>query len=140
MPQPLADLADLTDALYQAELAKMHGLVAQERKLRADLAKLEKHHKHNLTLPATQMFAPRHIGADVLWHGWVGRSRLELNQKLALVLAQKSRMMHALRRAHGKHLAAEKLLENARIEHRKRIDDKRDQQEQNLLLMKGYQG
>jgi small-conductance mechanosensitive channel len=140
MSEPLADLADLTDALYQAELAKMQGLAARENKLRADLVKLDQHHKQNLTLPAAQLFAPRHIGADVLWHGWVGRSRTELNQQLALVLAQKSQMMNALRRAHGKHLAANQLLEDAQAKRRKRFNDKRDQQEQSLLLLKPYQG
>ena len=140
MSEPLADLVNLTDALYQAELAKMQGLAARESKLRADLAKLDQHHKQNLTLPATELFAPRHIGADVLWHGWVGRTRTELNQQLALVLAQKSQMMKALRSAHGKHQAADQVLEDARISRRKRFNDKRDQQEQSLLLLKPFQG
>lgn len=139
MQGPLADLADLTDALYQVELAKMHGLAAHEGKLRADLAALDQHHKQNLTLPAAQLFAPRHIGADVLWHGWVGRSRTELNQKLALVLAQKAQMMKALRRAHGKYQAAKQMREDAQSKQRIRLNEKRDQQEQNLLLLKPYQ-
>jgi len=140
MHEPLADLVDLNDALYQAELAKMQGLAAHEGKLRADLARLEQQHKQNLTLPATQLFAPRHIGADVLWQGWVGRSRTDINQQLALVLAQKAQMMKGLRLAHGKHQAAKQLLEDARTEHHSRLNEKRDQQEQNLLLLKPYQG
>ena len=140
MQGPFADLVDLTDALYQAELAKMHGLAAQESKLRSDLAKLDLHHKQNMALSASEFFAPRHIGADVLWQGWVGRSRAELNRQLALVLAHKAQMMKALHHAHGKRHAASQLLENAQSERRKKINEKRDQQEQNLLLLKPYQG
>jgi hypothetical protein len=140
MHQPLADLVDLNDALYQAELAKLQGLTAQEGKLRADLARLEQHHQQNQSLPAEQLFAPRHIGADVLWQGWVGRTRTELNQKLALVLAQKSQMMNGLRRAHGKREAAKQLLHDARAKHRTRLNEKREELEQGLLLLKPYMG
>ena len=140
MHDPLADLADLTDALYQAELAKLHGVAAQESKLRADLIRLDQHQKQNLALPAAELFAPRHIGADVLWQGWVGRTRTELNQQLALVLAHKAQMMKALRRAHGKHHAANQIWEDAQRARRKKRTEKRDQQEQGLLLLKPYQG
>ncbi|VAV97075.1 hypothetical protein MNBD_ALPHA07-649 [hydrothermal vent metagenome] len=140
MHDPLADLVNLTDALYQAELAKMHGLAAQESKLRGDLIKLDQHQKQNMALSASELFAPRHIGADVLWQGWVGRSRTELNQQLALVLAKKSQMMSALRRAHGKRHAAAQLRKDALSARRKKSNEKRDQQEQNLLLLKPYLG
>lgn len=140
MLTPLIELATLTDALYQAQLAKLHKLVEAERKLRRDLDALETHQRANLALPDAQLCAPRQIGADVLWQGWVSRSRQELNRQLALVLAQKAQMMRTLRSAHGKRHAAKELLKDAQSEHRHRRDAKRNHQEQSLLLLKSHMG
>lgn len=111
MHDPLKDLAQLTDALYQAELSKMHDINSREASLRQQLADLEDLRHSNAAIPPNDMHKVRQIGADVLWEGWVSRARADLNTQLAQVLAQKAHMTVALRHAFGKQNAAREMLE-----------------------------
>lgn len=106
MPDRTHDLAQLTDALYQKERAKLLDLNRQEARLRSDLARLDAQRHANQRLPDPDMQGFREIGADLRWLGWVGHNRAALQTDLAQVLARKGRMMQALRRAFGKHQAA----------------------------------
>lgn len=111
MHDPLEDLAKLTDALYEAELSKMQVLNKHEARLRLGLKELDEMRHRNQTLPEVQMNSVRQTGADVLWEGWIGRTRENLNTQLAQVLAQKARMASGVRRAFGKRMAAADLME-----------------------------
>ncbi len=113
MTEPLGDLVDLTRALYEAEAAKMRDLVKREAELRRALEELAQHRRDSLTMPDMQLAHIRQIGADVLWLGWIDRSRQELNTQLAQVLGKKERMMGAVRTAFGKMLAAQDILNKA---------------------------
>lgn len=108
----LSELAALTDMLYRAEQAKLREIVAKEATLRRDLARLDENRRRTMHLPDDQLTNMRHIGADLQWQAWLGRSREELNRQLALCLAQKARMLTALRRAHGRKLASDEILKN----------------------------
>lgn len=102
----MGDLATLTEALYETERAKLRDLTRQETRLRNDLALLDARRLSNQRVlqPGLQGF--REIGADLLWLGWIGRNRTDLQTELARVLARKGQMMPTLRRAYGKHQAA----------------------------------
>lgn len=106
---PLGDLVGLTDVLYRAEQTKLRELSEREGQLRRALITLEERRKATASLPATQLDAIRQVGADLLWQGWIGRNRAGLNRQLALCLAQKARFLTNLRRAYGRHLAAQSL-------------------------------
>lgn len=67
----------------------------------------------------------RAIGADLLWKSWLGRSRSELNMKLARVLATKEQEQEKVRRAFGKVNALEELVLSGRVKQRK-TDARRD--------------
>ncbi|WP_299847476.1 hypothetical protein [uncultured Roseovarius sp.] len=134
MNDPLKDLSNLTDALYQAELGKMRAVNAREASLRHDLAELENLRRNNMTLPQTELHTVRQIGADVLWEGWVSRTRADLNTQLAQVLAQKARMTAELRRAFGKQIAAGELLKEA-TDTKKQNREKRKRQVQDDLQL-----
>lgn len=136
MHDPLNDLANLTDALYQAELSKMREVNAREASLRHDLAELESLQRSNMALPQADLHTVRQIGADVLWEGWVSRTRADLNMQLAQVMAQKARMTTQLRRAFGKQIAAAELLRKADDEKRQRREKRRWQNQDDLQLMK----
>lgn len=136
MHDPLNDLANLTDALYQAELSKMREVNAREASLRHDLAELESLQRSNMALPQADLHTVRQIGADVLWEGWVSRTRADLNMQLAQVMAQKARMTTQLRRAFGKQIAAAELLRKADDEKRQRREKRRWQKQDDLQLMK----
>ncbi|WP_306115837.1 MULTISPECIES: hypothetical protein [unclassified Roseovarius] len=113
MPDALQDLANLTDAIYQAELQKMAVLNHKEAEIRRKIADLETLRRDNLQLPSNDLNAVRQIGADVLWQGWVGHTRESLNIELAQILAQKEYMKSALQRAFGKQAAAKELVADA---------------------------
>lgn len=110
MRDQIEELAQLTDALYEAELNKMRLINAREARLRRDLAELENLRRRNQDLPTTQLNSVRQLGGDVLWQGWLARTREDLNTQLALVLAQKANLQAGLRRAFGKHVAAKEML------------------------------
>jgi len=136
MSQRLSDLTKLTEALYQAETAKMQDLLLQEAKLRQDLADLEEHRRANRDLPDTAMQGVRQIGADILWQGWVGRSKVDLQAELARVLARKGQMIGQLRRAFGKHQAATKMLADDTGAHTKKALVRRESLLADLALLK----
>ena len=133
--QSLPELVELTGVIYRAEQNRVRELQHQEARLRSAIARLEDHRKSAMALPAVQLAPLRQIGADIAWQGWVGRNKEELNRRLALCLAQKSRLMKGLRRAYGQHSAAESLLHKDRLMTQKRSDQKSNEQEQanNLL-------
>lgn len=135
MSKPLEDLAELTDALYQAELAKVRELAQHENALRRDLQELETHRVQSLALPDAHLHGVRQIGADMLWQAWVGRTKAQLNIQLAQVLVQKAALTKALRRAFGRQSAAAGLLSEARHAHRASHEKSRNLQEEQLQLL-----
>jgi len=135
----LEDLVGLTDMLYRAEQAKMRDLIQQEASLRQALSQLEDRRKATLALPAEELHTVRQIGADILWQGWVGRNRDELNRQLALCLAQKARLLTKLRQAYGKHQAAETVLEQEKAARQETRGRRQIAQEQGLALIRASQ-
>lgn len=136
MSQTLTDLTKLTEALYQAETAKMQDLLQQEAKLRQDLVRLEEHRCDNRNLPDADMQGLRQIGADLLWQGWVGRSKVNLQAELARVLGRKGQMLGQLRRAFGKHQAATKVLAANKSTDTQKALTRREDMLANLVLLK----
>ena len=137
-PEAMAALVDTADALYQARLARLRTVLAEEGRLRRELADLDGHRLRNAALPAPDMAGLRAVGAEVLWQGWVGRMRADLNARLARVLAQKEAQMDALREAFGRAEAARGLLEDARVAARKQAATRAARQVENLVQMRAF--
>ncbi len=131
MRDPLDDLSRLTDMIYQADLAKLQKLNAEEAKLRENLKALQ---TRAHTAADRQMVPMRQIGADVLWQGWVSRTRQELNIKLAQVLMRKEQMKTDLKRSFGKHQAVEELHRD-QVQNRIKAREKRREQMQETLRL-----
>lgn len=108
----LMDLVDLTEALYRSEQTRTRDLQQRETDLRQALKRLETSRKSSLISSSDRLDPLRQIGADVLWQGWLGRNREELNRQLALCLAQKAHHLTELRRVFGRHVAAQSLLDD----------------------------
>ena len=140
MYEPLDELAKLTDAIYQAELTKMKTLIKREAELRQKLLRLDEQRRKNMAIPNTQMVGARQIGADVLWQGWVGRTRHELNIQLAQVMAQKAKMVDALRHTFGRQIAASELLETAQNDRYQRSEKQHQLYQDNLQILKLSKG
>lgn len=108
----LATLLTITQAKYDQQQQSFQKLVAEENRLRGELARLAAALKQSQTEPE-QESDMRAIGADILWQGWVGRSKTQLNLKLAQVLALKSHHLAQVKQAYGKVLVVKELQENA---------------------------
>ncbi len=108
----LSDLHQLTRVHYERAQQSLKALTQQETLIRAELQRLsEQERAANATAPDN---APmRAIGADVIWLGWVGRSKAQLNMALAQILAQKEHHLARVRTAYGKVLVTRQLAENA---------------------------
>jgi hypothetical protein len=102
--EKLAQLAQVTEALYLREYEKIRPILAREAELRRDLTRL-----NGLAEEARRQeadaFAMRTVGADLLWQGWVTRTRRQLNIELATVMARKIEAMRRVRKAFGRRQA-----------------------------------
>ncbi|QUJ76298.1 hypothetical protein KDD17_15580 [Sulfitobacter albidus] len=96
----------LTDAVYQRERQGIQRVLAEEARLRAQLAQLDAHLAESR---ADTDQGQRHIGADVLWQGWVGRKKTELNQQLARLMVIKEQHLKQVRHAFGRFIVAGQL-------------------------------
>lgn len=138
--QNLKDLQDLTSVLYQAERGKFREITEREKHLRCEIARLDELRSSTAEIPEAKLYASRRVGADILWQGWLGRNRQDLNRQLALCLAQKAQRLTALRRSHGKYLAAIRVLESARASQNSRFYRKSEDDIQNMVLLRGESG
>ncbi len=119
-PEKLAALVRVTELRFQKEYDAVRALIEEEARLRGDLAKLD---RQSMAVgsggDADQ--AMRTIGADILWQGWVARTRRDLNMQLARVLARKPHVMDRVRKAFGRQEATRHLWQAAvREQKRKR--------------------
>ncbi|MEP2642831.1 hypothetical protein [Roseobacter sp.] len=112
-------LHTLADAKYQARQQRFQKLLARENVVRAELVKLG---EREAAANATNDPNMRAIGADVIWKSWLGRARVSLNMKLALIMAEKEQHLRQVREAYGKVLASEALVNQLSVE---RLDKKR---------------
>ena len=132
----LTDMAQVTAALFEAEQAKLRDLLQREAELRRALDTLDRHRRDASSLPPSDLNAPRAVGADLLWQGWVGRKRAELNTQLAQVLVRKAGRMADLRRAFGRKAAIDRLCDDARLAAQKAARKRDDETVQGLALIR----
>ena len=110
----LRALAEVTEARFEAERARLRRFFEVEAGLRRDLERLDAHARAMAALPPGDLGQARAIGADIAWSAWQARKRAEVLRDLALHLARKEAVMKSLRRAYGKKEAAETLWQDAR--------------------------
>ncbi|WP_322867077.1 hypothetical protein U5922_013375 [Aquicoccus sp. G2-2] len=135
MTDPAQDLVALTDAVFQADLARLRTITSEEAALRADLATLQGAVSRSVALPASDALALRQLGGDLLWLSWVGRKRSDLNMRIANVMARKLDAEGALRRSFGKAEVAQQIADKAQQKRRADTASKtlEDQQAQAIL-------
>lgn len=108
----LQDLQKVTDALYQKQFQSVQKLLAEESRLRSAVARLDQQ-SEPLSEPRAEISPLQATGADVMWQRWAEKTRANLNQELALVLAQKLQVMDRVRHAFGRNEAAKELVKKA---------------------------
>lgn len=108
----LDDLHTTLDALYEKERSGFQALLAREGTIRAELDKIDQMMKGS-SARTGEPDAMKQIGADVLWQGWAGRAKDDLNVALAQILAQKEHQLARLRQAYGKVLVTRQMITNS---------------------------
>lgn len=115
------DLFTITDALYQADLAGLQSVTAEESALERALHDLDEEERRAALLSDDGALALRQFGGDLLWKSWIGRKRRMLNEKLANVRVRKDAALRRMQRSFGKKTAASQLedrLRHDRTRHR----------------------
>jgi len=132
----LRELTELAAVVRGVEEAGLRVIASEEARVRERLAMLDDHGAAAAVPSDQTTLALRSVGADLLWRGWVARTRRELQIELARILARKGEALRQLRRAHGRSQAAEALQADARRAERARLEHRRLLQEQNLQLLR----
>ncbi len=111
----LGMLLVITQAKYDQQQQSFQKLVSEENRLRAELIRLDVTARQAQSEPIGKQ-EMRAIGADIIWQGWVTRTKTQLNLKLAQVLALKLHHLAQVKNAYGKVLVVKELLGQARAE------------------------
>jgi hypothetical protein len=121
----LAQMSRVTETIYLHELQKVQSILKEENVLRGGLARLAALSKPPQD-PQSQIETMQAIGADVLWQGWVARTRRQLNMELAHVMAQKLARIDRVRQSFGRKQAVLSLHEQEVKNLRRRANLKRE--------------
>lgn len=105
-------------AQYEQQVQQFSKLVKQEAALRRELTRLSDLDQ-SAAAQGASLSSMQHLGADLIWQGWLGRAKTALNMDLAQVLARKEHEKTIVRRAFGKVTALEHLIDEARKKRRK---------------------
>ncbi|MFK7878965.1 hypothetical protein [Roseobacter sp.] len=112
----LREIQALVEAKYEVRRQAFQNLVKRENELRSEIRRIDEQAAGANARSDTEM---QSIGADVIWKSWVGKAKLSLNRKLALVLAEKEQHIRQVKQAYGKVVAAEKLVDDLSAQERK---------------------
>lgn len=112
----------VTEALYMREFQKIRSILEEETTLRQKLAQLDTQIADNQTAIRND-HTMKTVGADMLWQGWVTRTRRNLNTELAQVMARKLVAMDGVRQAFGRQQAVEKLLDLDKADNKRSLDN-----------------
>lgn len=123
----LAELARLSEAVQDADAAKLQAIRAEETRIRAQLAALDDRQQQTRSLSTMEVMPHNRLGGDILWQVWIGRRRRDLQIQLARCLARKGAARRALQKSFGKRSALENVTtelhqERARTDKIKALD------------------
>lgn len=116
--ESLSVLHEIANAYYERQRSDFDLILAQEARLREDLARLD------ASVPQCDdeesgYARMQMIGADVLWQGWLGRAKTRINMELAQTLARKAQATKRVKDAFGKILALDEMIVTIEKENRK---------------------
>ena len=131
----LDDLCAITDAVYQADLARFRAIAAEETALLQEMAELDQQEQRADAVADDGASALRQFGGDLLWKAWVGRKRQLLNLKLATLRVRKEAALRALQQSFGKKSVSQKLQQKARQDQRGRRAVRALAEEQEQIIL-----
>jgi hypothetical protein len=108
----MVQLVQVTQIAFQAEQAKLQGILDRENAIEESLASLRQSVHERTAVQQHTADAALLAGADFLWRTWVDKKRAALNVELASLRAERATHHAALAQAFGRKQVAEKLLKN----------------------------
>lgn len=132
METPLSALLRLTDMQWRTKQAALAALNAEETRIQGLLAQLDSEDEAARTGLAQNPLG-RHLGLDLRWQIWAGRTRANLNMERARILARKEALMGEMRKSFGRKQAAKSLVRQER--QRRRVRFKGEQLEELYMTM-----
>lgn len=112
-PADLASLRALSQAVQDADAAKLRDIKAEEARIRAQLAALDNRNREARDMPWSEKMHHHRLGGDLLWQVWVGQKRRDLQIQLAQCLARQGSAKRALQKSFGKQAALRELHQSA---------------------------
>ncbi|WP_317056389.1 hypothetical protein [Roseovarius rhodophyticola] len=131
----LQQLSDLTNAKYQADLARLATLKEAEDNVRSALDELDTSRRRNAAALLSELNGQKSLGGDVLWQAWMSRAREARQLEMAQIRAQKEHLLQTLRLSFGRRLAAEQLRERYSADTRKQDSKKHQSEQQSLNIL-----
>ncbi|WP_146347519.1 hypothetical protein [Falsiphaeobacter marinintestinus] len=126
MRDDLPRLLEIVKVQYLKEQERMRAVLAEESALRGKLAKLDELADQAQT-DLSQPQAMQQIGADLLWQSWRDRTRRQLNQELAQIMARKQPFQEKLKASFGRKTALERMIVNDTLRRKKTAAQRRDE-------------
>ena len=111
-------LKHLTEAAYQADLAKLQQVTQAETRLHAMLDDLDRQLHSSLSETVKSDPSWRALGADEAWRIWVMRRRAEVNAKLAQLLIRKGQALDQLKYSFARNQVSGEILDRQNEERR----------------------
>jgi len=109
MVTQLEQLLMVSQAKYDHQQQAFAKILMEETRLRQEIVRLDKLNE-NSAVSGADLVGMQAIGADILWQGWLSRSKTTLNMDLARVLAIKTHEQAKVRQAFGKVVALQELI------------------------------
>ncbi|WP_407493741.1 hypothetical protein [Pseudooceanicola sp. MF1-13] len=115
-----SDLARITDAAFQADLAKLRQHARDEARVRQAIADLDRQMEDAMAAQ-TEVLSPwKALGADQAWRSWIMRKRSEANMQLARVLARKAEAAARVKLSFARNQVGDELAARQKEESRQR--------------------
>jgi hypothetical protein len=109
------EIARLMELAFQKKLSSNQKLAQEEATLRQALERLNDAAFAKVSCEA-QHHGMRAVGADLLWQAWLTRQKIEMNTRLANVLAKKEKASTELRIAFGRSQAVDAIRDQFKAE------------------------
>ena len=119
----LKQMQIVVQAQYDLAQQAFQKIVAEENALRRELSRLGTLEK-SARDDAHRDLEMRSIGADIIWQSWVVRTKTQLNMAISRVLAKKQPHLAIVKRAYGKVLIVNELLEKEEKKRDKKLQSK----------------
>lgn len=102
----LTDLRAIAQTKYDQQRLVFQEILSKEDKLRTELKRIAELDAAS-TFDTDKIGQMHSVGADILWRGWLSRSKSALNADLARLLSRKALELESVKRAFGRIYALE---------------------------------